>query len=196
MVGTESKDEIDSLAGVAPLTGETTNENKDIESGEAATTTPEPSWPLSALFAKKNWHRFRRLTIGSAVVMDGPTRRRQRSRSPFGSFRAQRDPEVGGDGKKLEKSTIRSHPPLVLPDNKDEEAGAKSRSRSPLQRFNLCRTTFYTSDKADWLSADEEINDRREFIVVLAASLQKFGAATHLTSQRCVNAHTNVLRSG
>jgi hypothetical protein len=179
---TESKDDLDARTGVAPLTGNAADVDKDIESGDAAARTPEPSWPLSALFAKKNWNTFRHLSIGTAVALDGPRRqpRRRRSRSPFGSYRTQSDPE----GKKTRKSIADlqdSQLKVTVPDSNDESEGDKTRSRSPLQRFNLCRAAYYTSDESDWVTADDEINDRREFIVVLAASLQKFGAATHLT---------------
>jgi hypothetical protein len=198
MDDTETKEETDARTGIAPLNGEPANQNKDIESGDTSTSaSPEPSWPLSALFASKKWNTFRTLSIGSARKWSSPDHQHRRSLSPFRTVRAhgRGTSPLSPDGSPDQlRSSSRAAGPnksrrsktevslKIEPQHCNEESeNDKKRSRSPLQRFNLCRAAYYAPDQKDWVTADNEINDRKEFIVVLAASLQKFGAATHLT---------------
>ena len=159
----ESKRELDSRVGVQPLSA-AAESNANTETGSAESTEPTPTetdpisrspWPLSALLIHRKWDRIRQ----SAENI------RRRSLSPFNSF--------------IRHHNTKHELNVVIPDD-STSSDVMDYSRSPLQKFNLCKSSYYTRNTADWVP-DTELNERREFIVVLAASLQKFGAATHLT---------------
>jgi hypothetical protein len=128
-------------------------------SSGAEQDSPHSPWPLSALLSQPRWRRI--LNAGHGAV-------RRRSLSALNSFR-------WSDKRKTESDDFR----IVIPDARDRNADIDV-CRSPLQKYNLCRTAYFTCDPSDSTLSDEELIDRREFIVVVAASLQKFGAATHL----------------
>jgi hypothetical protein len=121
--------------------------------------SPHSPWPLSALLSRPRWRRI--LSSGHGAV-------RRKSLSALNLFR-------WSDNRKTESDDFR----IVIPDARDRNADIYV-CRSPLQKYNLCRTAYFTCDPSDSTLSDDELIDRREFIVVVAASLQKFGAATHL----------------
>ncbi len=70
-------------------------------------------------------------------------------------------------------------------DSTIDEPGSREQScPSPIARFNLSRTTgSFTPDHIDQKFSDSDLIDRREFVLVVAAALQKFGAAAHHTEE-------------
>jgi hypothetical protein len=121
--------------------------------------SPHSPWPLSALLSRPKWQRF--LISGHGAV-------RRHSLNALNSFRRSNSHNTESDDLRI-----------VIPDARDRNAD-RDVCRSPLQKYNLCRTAYFTFDPSDSTLSDEELIDRREFIVVVAASMQKFGAATHL----------------
>ena len=116
-------------------------------------TPPGSPWPLSALF--------------------GRPRRFRAERKPLSPLNLGRFDKEIGKGKDDLMTEISEN--LEERDNVDF-------ARSPLHKFKLCRPTYFSSHNAIHRSLTEvELTDRREFVVVVAASLQKFGAASHLT---------------
>ena len=168
----ESKSDHAIRIGVAPLTDSGATENNGIAETElnieienaSDRSPPRSPWPLSALFDRRKWHRFR-----SGIV----EHLHRRPSSPFQSFGFHRNESNGSREGKEELS-------VKISDDTDQRDNAIDFAKSPLHKFNLCRPTYYSSNIRDRLT-EAELNERREFIVVVAASLQKFGAATHLT---------------
>ena len=136
-------------------------EEENIETVDMPSIEPDPPprspWPLSALLAHKRWSRIR---SAAALI-------RRRSVTSFTSLRGL----LSGDS---------DHDVSILADDGSTDNNAIDLSRSQLHKFKLCKTAYHTKNAADW-APDKELNERREFIVVLAASFQKFGAASHLT---------------
>jgi hypothetical protein len=142
----------------APGTIEIVTEAASTLDRNAEPESPHSPWPLSALLSRPRWRRF--LSAGHGAI-------RRRSLNALNSFR--------GPGSRDTVTDFR----IVIPDARDRNAD-RDVCKSPLQKYNLCRTAYFTSDPSDSTLSDEELMDRREFIVVVAASLQKFGAASHL----------------
>jgi hypothetical protein len=166
---TESTEDVNGHEGMQPLADSlSVDVPVEIEIDNTNSTPIEnksqvkSQWPLSALIVHGKWDRLR--SAASSFHLG--------SMSPLSSLRRHRH-------NSAHRSSLAKHELNVVV---DDPAGndATDVSRSPLQKFKLCKTSYYTKNAADWVS-DSELIERREFIVVLAASLQKFGAATHLT---------------
>jgi hypothetical protein len=65
----------------------------------------------------------------------------------------------------------------------DEPVSMEQSCLSPIGRFNLSRAGSFTSNPIDRELSNSDLIDRREFILVVAAALQKFGAAAHHTEE-------------